>query len=161
VLFVIEETRRQFTFTARSYVSVIAASSASAFGMELVGGTAPTLHIITMAMPLLILPVFMVLGVLLGVLGVWFNRCLVVALDVRRVAFGRAPFVYPILVGGLMGTLAIVMPVAVGGGESLIPSLVLADLPLRTLLVIAVLRFVGTMVSYPVGVPAGIFSPLL
>jgi len=161
VLFVIEETRKQFTYTFRSYVSVIAASAASAFGMELVGGTAPALHIVTSAMPLMILPVFMVLGAALGALGVVFNRCLVACLNARTAAFRRAPFVYPILVGAVMGTLAIVMPVAVGGGESLIPGLVLADLPLRVLFVIAVLRFAGTMASYPVGVPAGIFSPLL
>jgi CIC family chloride channel protein len=161
VLFVIEETRKEFTYTYRSYVSVIAASAASAFGMELVGGTAPPLHIVTAGMPLMILPVFMVLGAALGVLGVLFNRCLVLALDVRTVAFRRAPFAYAILVGGAVGALAIAMPVAVGGGEGLIPGLALADLPLRILLVIAVLRFVGTMASYPVGVPAGIFSPLL
>jgi CIC family chloride channel protein len=34
-------------------------------------------------------------------------------------------------------------------------------LPILTLLLIAVVRFVGTMASYPVGVPAGIFSPML
>jgi CIC family chloride channel protein len=103
----------------------------------------------------------MVLGAVLGVLGVLFNGCLVRALDLRAAAFRRAPFAYPILVGAAMGALAILVPVAVGGGEGLIPGLVLANLPLRILLVIAVLRFVGTMVSYPVGVPAGIFSPLL
>jgi CIC family chloride channel protein len=161
VLFVIEETRKEFTYTFRSYVSVIAASAASAFGMELVGGTAPPLHIVTSALPLMMLPVFMVLGAALGVLGMLFNRCLVLALDVRAAAFRRAPFVYAILVGAAVGVLAIVMPVAVGGGEGLIPGLALADLPLRVLFVIAVLRFVGTMASYPVGVPAGIFSPLL
>ena len=161
VLFVIEETRREFTYTFRSYVSVIAASAASAFGMELVGGTAPTLRIVTSALPLLMLPVFMLLGVALGVLGELFNRCILLALDARAAAFRRAPFVYPILVGAAVGVLAIAMPVAVGGGELLIPGLVQANLPLKILLMIAVLRFVGTMASYPVGVPAGIFSPLL
>ena len=60
-----------------------------------------------------------------------------------------------------MGALAIVLPLAVGGGETLIPRMVVTDLPILTLLLIAVVRFVGTMASYPVGVPAGIFSPLL
>ena len=36
-----------------------------------------------------------------------------------------------------------------------------SDLPILTLVLIAIVRFVGTMASYPVGVPAGIFSPLL
>ena len=161
ILFVIEETRKQFRYTFRSYVSVIAASAASAFGMELVSGTAPPLRFDTAAMPLLLLPAFMVLGAALGVLGVLFNRCLILALDWRAAAFRRAPFVYAILVGAAVGALAIVLPLAVGGGEELIPRLPFANLPLLILLLIAVVRFLGTMASYPVGVPAGIFSPML
>ena len=129
--------------------------------MELVGGTAPPLKIDTHAVPLLLLPIFMVLGAGLGVLGVLFNRCLVAALDWRAAAFRRAPFVFAVLVGAAVGALAIVLPFAVGGGETLIPRMIVTDLPILTLLLIAVVRFVGTMASYPVGVPAGIFSPLL
>ena len=161
ILFVIEETRKQFRYTFRSYVAVIAASAASALGMELVGGTAPPLKIDTHAVPLLLLPIFMVLGAGLGVLGVLFNRCLVAALDWRAAAFRRAPFVFAVLVGAAVGALATVLPFAVGGGETLIPRMIVTDLPILTLLLIAVVRFVGTMASYPVGVPAGIFSPLL
>jgi CIC family chloride channel protein len=161
VLFVIEETRKQFRYTFRSYVAVILASAASAFGMELVGGTAPPLKIATAAMPLLLLPVFMVLGVVLGGLGVLFNRCLIMALDWRAATFKRAPFVYALLVGAVVGVLAIVMPLAVGGGDTLIPRMAVSDLPILALLLIAVMRFIGTMASYPVGVPAGIFSPML
>jgi CIC family chloride channel protein len=161
VLFVIEETRKQFRYTFRSYVAVIVASAASAFGMELVGGTAPPLRLDTEAVPLLLLPIFMVLGAALGVLGVLFNRCLVMALDWRARAFRRVPFAYAILVGAAIGALAIVLPLAVGGGETLIPGMPGAGLPMLTLLLIATVRFVGTMASYPVGVPAGIFSPML
>jgi CIC family chloride channel protein len=161
ILFVIEETRKQFRYTFRSYVSVIAASAASAFGMEMVGGTAPPLRFDTAAMPLLLLPAFMVLGAALGVLGVLFNRCLILALDWRATAFRRAPFVYAVLVGAAVGALTIVLPLAVGGGETLIPRMPSANLPLLILALIAVVRFLGTMASYPVGVPAGIFSPML
>jgi chloride channel protein, CIC family len=161
VLFVIEETRKQFRYTFRSYVAVIAASAASAFGMELVGGIAPPLRLDTQAVPLLLLPAFMVLGAALGVLGVSFNRCLVLALDWRAATFKRAPFAFALIVGAAVGALAILLPLAVGGGETLIPSMPGANLPILTLLLIAVVRFIGTMASYPVGVPAGIFSPML
>ena len=161
ILFVIEETRKQYRYTFRSYVGVIAASAASALGMELVGGTAPPLRIDTAAVPLLLLPTFMVLGAGLGILGVLFNRCLVTALDWRAAAFRRAPFTFAVIVGAAVGALVTVLPFAVGGGETLIPSMVVTDLPILTLLLIAIVRFVGTMASYPVGVPAGIFSPLL
>jgi chloride channel protein, CIC family len=161
VLFVIEETRKQFRYTFRSYVAVIAASAASAFGMELVGGIAPPLRLDTQAVPLLLLPVFMVLGAALGVLGVLFNRCLVLALDWRAATFKRAPVAFALIVGAAVGVLAILLPLAVGGGETLIASMPGANLPILTLLLIAVVRFIGTMASYPVGVPAGIFSPML
>ena len=161
ILFVIEETRKQFRYTFRSYVGVIAASAASALGMELVGGTAPPLRIDTASVPLLLLPIFMVLGAGLGILGVLFNRCLVAALDWRAAAFRRAPFAFAVIVGAAGGALATVLPFAVGGGETLIPRMAVSDLPILTLVLIAIVRFVGTMASYPVGVPAGIFSPLL
>lgn len=161
VLFVIEETRKQFRYTFRSYVAVIVASAASAFGMELVGGTAPQFRIDTDALPLVLLPTFMLLGAFLGVLGLAFNKTLVMALDWRAKAFARVPFLYAVIVGAAVGALSFVLPMAVGGGEALIPDMPVANLSLQALLVIAVVRFVGTMASYPVGVPAGIFSPML
>jgi CIC family chloride channel protein len=161
VLFVIEETRKQFRYTFRSYVAVIVASAGSAFGMELVGGAAPQLRIDTDALPLVLLPTFMLLGTVLGALGVIFNKTLVLALDWRARAFARVPILYAIIVGAAVGVLAFVLPMAVSGGEALISDLPLANLPMQTLLLIAVVRFVGTMASYPAGVPAGIFSPML
>jgi CIC family chloride channel protein len=161
VLFVIEETRKQFRYTLRSYVAVIVAAAGSAYGMELVGGTAPQLHLDTSEVPLMLLPTFMLLGAALGALGLLFNKCLIAAMDWRASAFRRAPFLYAVLIGAAIGVLAFLLPLAVGGGESLIPTIVLADMPLQMLLLVAVVRFVGTMASYPVGVPAGIFAPLL
>ena len=161
ILFIVEETRKQFRYTFRSYVGVICASAASALGMGLVGGTAPPLRIAALEQPLWLLPAFVVLGVFLGGLGVVFNRCLLGALDWTAATFRRVPFVPALVVGAAVGALAIVLPEAVGGGELLIPHLVAHDLPLATLMLVAVLRFAGTMASYPVGVPGGIFSPML
>ncbi len=161
ILFIVEETRKQFRYTFRSYVGVICASAASAMGMGLVGGTAPPLRIAALEQPLWLLPAFVLLGIGLGGLGVVFNRCLLGALDWTAATFKRVPFVPALVVGAAVGALAIVLPEAVGGGELLIPHLVARDLPLATLMLVAVLRFVGTMASYPVGVPGGIFSPML
>ncbi len=161
ILFIVEETRKQFRYTFRSYVGVICASAASAMGMGLVGGTAPPLRIAALEQPLWLLPAFVLLGAGLGGLGVVFNRCLLGALDWTATTFRRVPFVPALVVGAAVGALAIVLPEAVGGGELLIPHLVARDLPLATLMLVAVLRFAGTMASYPVGVPGGIFSPML
>lgn len=161
ILFVIEETRKQFRYTFRSYTGVIIASAASAIGMELVGGTAPPLKLDNAEMPLSLIPAFLVLGVVLGGLGIVFNRTLLFMLDWTAATFRRAPFVPALVIGVAVGILAILLPQAVGGGELLIPGLVTGNLALTTLLLIGLMRFVGAMVSYPVGVPGGIFSPML
>ncbi len=90
-----------------------------------------------------------------------FNKTLVMALDWRAKAFARVPFLYAVIVGAASRR-ARLRP-ADGGRRrrALISDLPLANLPLQALLLIAVVRFVGTMASYPVGVPAGIFSPML
>ncbi len=161
ILFVVEETRKQFRYTLRSYTAVIIASATSAIGMELVGGTAPQLKLDNAEMPLSLLPAFLVLGVLLGGLGIVFNRTLLFLLDWVADTFRKVPFVPALVVGAAIGALALVLPQAVGGGELLIPGLVTENLPITTLLLLCLLRFVGVMVSYPVGVPGGIFAPLL
>ena len=161
ILFVVEETRKQFRYTLRSYTAVIIASATSAIGMELVGGTAPQLKLDNAEMPLSLLPAFLVLGVFLGGLGIVFNRTLVFLLDWVADTFRKVPFMPALLVGAAIGALALVLPQAVGGGELLIPGLVTADLPITMLLLLCLLRFVGVMVSYPVGVPGGIFAPML
>lgn len=161
ILFIIEETRKQFAYTFRAYTAVIIASASSAIAMELVGGTAPQLKLENAEMPLSMLPAFLVLGVVLGGVGRLFNRTILFMLDWTAKTFGKAPFVPALVVGLVVGALALVLPQAVTGGELLIPGLVTGNLPLMTLLVLVVLRFVGAMVSYPVGVPGGIFSPML
>ncbi|WP_428686050.1 H(+)/Cl(-) exchange transporter ClcA [Reyranella sp.] len=161
ILFVIEETRKQFRYTFRSYTAVIIASAASAIGMEIVGGTAPQLKLDNAEMPLSMLPAFLVLGVVLGALGLVFNRTLLFLLDWVSTTFRRVPFLPALLVGAAVGVLALVLPQAVGGGELLIPGIVTGNLPIATLLLLCLMRFAGTMLSYPVGVPGGIFSPML
>ena len=161
ILFVIEETRKQFRYTLRSYTAVIIASTASAIGMELVGGTAPQLKLDNAEMPLSLLPAFLVLGIFLGGLGLVFNRTLLFLLDWVAATFRKVPFLPALVVGAAIGALAIVLPKAVGGGELLIPGLVTGNLSIQILLLLCLLRFVGVMLSYPVGVPGGIFAPLL
>lgn len=161
ILFIIEETRKQFAYTFRAYTAVIIASASSAIAMELVGGTAPQLKLDNAEMPLSLLPAFLALGVVLGGVGRVFNRTILFMLDWTAKTFRKAPFVPALVVGATVGALALILPQAVSGGELLIPGLVTGNLSLLTLLLLGLLRFVGAMVSYPVGVPGGIFSPML
>jgi chloride channel protein, CIC family len=112
--------------------------------------------------PLLWFPAFIVLGFLLGILGVLFNRALIWSLDLsltigRRISY----YVFPVLVGFVVGVLLIVQPEATMGGDNLAVRLIGENLPLTIIAIIVVSRFIMTMASYSTGVPGGIFAPIL
>ncbi len=72
ILFVIEETRRQFPYGLRTYTAVILASVTSAIVTESIAGVGPTCASPCRKLPLLALPAFVGLGIVLGVVGVAF-----------------------------------------------------------------------------------------
>ena len=162
ILFVIEETRRQFPYGFRTYSAVILCSAASAVVTELIGGTAPDMRLDAPQMPLVLLPAFAALGAVLGAVGVAFNRGLILALDgARAVGLKVSPYLVPLVVGAAIGPLLLLRPEATGGGETLAVALAGQSLPALTLLGIVVIRFVMTMASYSTGIPGGIFAPIL
>ena len=162
VLFVIEETRRQFPYSLKTYTGVMIAAAMSGVVTAALAGQQPFMKMAVPDLPLAFLPAFAVLGVLLGFLGVVFNRCLVWSLD-SALALGKRTsfYVVPVGVGLVVGVLLIVRPEATMGGEDLAVQLVNEKLPLLILGVIVLIRFVMTMASYSTGVPGGIFAPIL
>lgn len=162
ILFVIEETRRQFPYSLKTYIAVIFASVMSGIVTEAITGTRPFMFIAVPQMPLTFLPAFAGLGILLGIVGVIFNRCLVAALDLT-LAMGRHSsfYIVPAIVGFAVGVLLVVLPEATQGGELLAVTLTRENLPLLVLALIVVIRFVMSMASYASGVPGGIFAPIL
>jgi len=130
--------------------------------MELVGGTAPPLKIDTERCRCCCWAgSSWVLGLVIGRAGVAFNKCLVMAMDWRA----KPSAVCPSLCRhrrAAVGVLWFVLPAAVGGGEPVDPRHApMANLPIQILVLIAVVRFIGTMASLSRRVPAGIFSPML
>lgn len=161
VLFVIEETRRQFPYTFRTFGGVIVASVLSAVITERIGGVGPNLAVETSRVPLWALAAFPVLGTVIGGLGVLFNRMILHGLELVDLADRRVRYTVPVAVGLLVGVLLIVLPEATGGNEALIHRLVTeTNGPLLLLLLVAI-RLVMSVASYVAGVPGGIFAPLL
>ena len=162
ILFVIEETRRQFPYGLRTYTAVILCSVTGAIVTESIAGVGPDMLIQVPEMPLLALPAFIGLGIILGVVGVAFNATLIWSLDTARTIGMRTSFyVFPALVGLLIGVLLVVRPEATLGGEKLAVTLAHEQLPLLILAGIVLIRFVMTMASYSTGVPGGVFAPIL
>ncbi|MGA0561140.1 H(+)/Cl(-) exchange transporter ClcA [Ancylobacter sp. VNQ12] len=162
VLFVIEETRRQFPYSPRTYIGVVLASLASAIVTEYLTGNVPYMLLTVSEVPYGALPAFVVLGVILGAAGVAFNRTLVWCLDqARRLGQRSSYYIFPLVVGLIVGVLMFTLPEATQGGEILAVQLVKENPALGMLALIVLLRFVMTMASYSTGVSGGIFAPIL
>ena len=161
VLFVLEETRRQFPYTFRSYVGVIIASSMSALVTEALTSTSPDLAMDPLKVPLWLIPAFLVLGGVVGALGVVLNAALMGSL--RRM--DRLPpagsYGFAIAIGLVMGVLLLYLPHATRGGDELVVGLIQANHTLGFLSVLLVVRFLTSVASYASGVPGGIFAPIL
>ncbi|SNB70011.1 chloride channel protein, CIC family [Arboricoccus pini] len=161
ILFVIEETRRQFPYAQRTYLAVIVASCLAALLTEGIAGTVPQLLTLADPVPLASLILFLPLGAVLGCLGVIFNTSLLGTLDLVARLGRRGGIAFVIVVGAIIGILMGHFHEATGGGEHLVQELLGAPHGLTFLLAVAVFRFLLTLASYACGAPAGIFAPLL
>lgn len=162
ILFVIEETRRQFPYSTRTYAAVALACIASGIVTTSITGSTPYMLMPVPAIPVDLLPVFAVMGALLGVAGVGFNHALIWALNTTRAIGLRTSFyLVPLAVGLGVGVLMFLRPEATKGGEMLAVHLSQQGLPLAILGFIVLTRFVMTLASYSSGVPGGIFAPIL
>jgi CIC family chloride channel protein len=111
--------------------------------------------------PLSALPLFLILGVVAGLLGVVFNRALLANLKLfERTA--RWPFGLPAaLVGVAVAVVGWFAPEALGGGGRMVQATLAGQVGLSALALLLLLRFAMTMASYGTGAAGGIFAPLL
>ncbi len=162
VLFIIEETRRQFPYTLKTYSAVIIASALSGFVTEVIAGVGPDLKIIVSSPPLWHYPIFIGLGVLLGAFGVLFNRTLLTCLDGTDALTQRQPYLFPLLFAASIGVLLVLLPDATGGGDGLVTRILHGEQhTLGLLVLLLVVRAATTFGSYTCRIPGGIFAPML
>lgn len=103
----------------------------------------------------------LILGVLLGVLGVFYNKAMLKAQDLyKKPCF---PGVTSRLVTAFVcaGALGLVMPSVLGSGGDLIVSLTDGEMALSLVLATLAVKFLFSAVSFGSGAPGGIFFPLL
>jgi CIC family chloride channel protein len=161
VLFVIEETRKQFPHTFRTYLGVGLAAVVATYVTQVMTGMGADLPLAATAAPLGHLPAFLLLGVFAGVLGVVLNASLLRTLDLASWTARRSPYIYPAVVGAVLGALLVVLPDAATGGETMILALAQQTPALGALALLAALRFATMVGSYSSGAPGGIFAPIL
>jgi chloride channel protein, CIC family len=160
VMFVLEEIQRDFhpfvfgaAFLAAAIADIV---------VRLLAGVYPVFSIPDYATPpMASLPVFAILGILAGLLGVAFNKSLLGTLDLFSRVKGSWILAAGAVVGGLVGLVGWFSPIAVGGGHSLAELVLAGNVALATIPVLLLLRFLMTISSYGSGAAGGIFAPLL
>jgi CIC family chloride channel protein len=160
LVFVLEEVRRDFqpiVFGA-AFVAAAVADIVARIG----SGQFPVFGVPNYPIPpLTALPIFALLGIVAGGLGVLFNRSLMSTVE----AYARIPPRYAVaaaaLTGGAVGLVGWFSSFAVGSGHTLVESALRGELLLSAIPLFFVVRFVLTNVSYGTGAPGGIFAPLL
>lgn len=158
LVFVLEEVQRDFqpivfgaAFLAAAVADVVARLGADPF---------PVFSITQYPTPPLeALPAFAILGVVAGLLGVAFNRSLVLSLDLYGRVKNRVLAVT--LAGGVIGAIGWFYPMAIGNGHALAEMTLSGKIALGAIPVWFLTRFLLTTFSYGTGVPGGIFAPLL
>jgi CIC family chloride channel protein len=160
LIFVLEEVRRDFqpivfgaAFLAAAVANIVARIGSGQFPVFLV----PSYPV----PPLTALPVFALLGIAAGLLGVLFNRSLLTTATL----YARIParFLLPAIaaVGGAVGLVGWFSPITIGSGPTLVESALHGNLILSAIPLFFFARFILIAASYGTGAPGGIFAPLL
>lgn len=159
-IFVLEELQRDFRRGV--FAAALVAAAVADILARSVSGQLPVFAVPSYpAPPLTLLPIFVLLGVVAGVLAVRFNRSLIISLDL----FARIPASKSLwaaaAIGGVIGLIGWFAPIATGGGHRLTETVLVGEVALASIPAWFVLRFLMTMASYSTGAPGGIFAPLL
>ncbi len=159
-VFVLEEMVRRFEH--RTTVATFAASAAAIAVARLFLGDKPDFKV--EALPYSgswDLPLYLALGVVAGLAGVAYNRMILGTLEAVGSFRRRPAWLWPVLIGAAVGTLAWFTPDLVGGGDKITERILEGSAPLSALAVVLAVRFALGPVSYAAGTPGGLFAPLL
>jgi CIC family chloride channel protein len=160
LVFVLEEAQRDFRPVVFG-AAFLAAASADVV-TRLTSGQLPVFTIPSYPVPpLAALPIFAILGVAAGLLGVVFNESLLWTLGRFTSLEGRRKLLAVAAVGAAVGVAGWYSPLVVGGGHDLAEIVLTGQVALAVIPLWFVVRFGLTMTSYGTGAPGGIFAPLL
>ncbi len=165
ILFVNEEMRRHFSYNFTSIKCVTFAVIGGTVVMEYLHGQNAILQIPRFdTPPLNSLMTFIILGMLFGVVGVYFNKMILKATswfkhyhgtNLTRLALTGALF------GALFSMLHVSYPMLSGGSFSVISKLFYTPQTWLAMTLFFVLRMIGTISCFGSGAPGGIFAPIL
>jgi len=165
ILFVIEEMRPQFRYNITSIKCVTLAAAVATIIMRSFHGQQAVMHIPKFAVPpLTSLWLFLLLGTIFGVIGVNFNRWILASTKLlkrkqnekmsRIIMTGMA-------FGSVFTLMQILAPHTAGSGIELITTIIQDPLTWILLVVLFLVRLLGTIACFASGAPGGVFTPML
>lgn len=160
MMFAVEEIHK--TFSIPILLPVMTASVTADYIASYILGLDPVFHFqITEYLPQNYYWLLILLGILVGVSGVFYNWGMLKAQELYR----KIPFLKEtgrLLIAFLTaGVLGLVMPSVLGSGSGLIVSLTKGEMVLGMVVLTLVAKFLFSAVSFGSGAPGGIFFPLL
>lgn len=165
IIFVIEEMRTEFKYGLISFKSIVIGSITATIVYRIFNGSATLLNIGYFdSVPISSLWLFIVLGFFIGILGLLFNHSLLRLQDLFQKFYQQKISRFVItggIIGGSCGLIALYFPNIVGEGFNVIHDWSHDRFSLKIIIILLVLRFFTSIISYSSGAPGGIFSPLL
>lgn len=160
VMFTLEELQKNFN--SSMLVCVISGCVASDFVSKNVFGLHPVFDFqLTRALPLKYYWMLILLGILLGLFGAFYNFVMLKGQDLYG-KFSKIPKQYqmilPFLSAGIVGYL---LPSVLAGGHAMIEILESDHLLIGMLLILLICKFLYSAFCFGSGAPGGIFFPLL
>lgn len=160
VMFALEEVHKNFSPLV--LLSAMAASLTSDFISKYFFGLKPVFNINNISsLPLNSYGYIILLGIIVGVFGVIYNSTLLKTLNIYDKKL-NIPVEYKLMIPFVMaGVLLFILPEVLGGGHALIDLLIEGSFTMKMLIVILIVKFAFSMISFGSGAPGGIFFPLL
>lgn len=159
VMFALEETHKNFS--PLILLSAMIASLTADFVSKQFFGLIPSLQFSKLdVLPLKYYWALIILGVVIGVSGVIFNKGILKTQSIFKNSklSIESKIIIPFIMCGMVGLIA---PILLGGGHGLIMSLKEGNFTITILLTFIIVKFLFTFISFGSGVPGGIFFPLL
>ncbi|MFR4176697.1 MAG: chloride channel protein [Lactococcus raffinolactis] len=159
VLFVLEEIFRYLSSTML-LATCIAALSAD-YTAKLFFGMSPVFNFpIINSLPLIWYWLLPILGILTGLFGVIYNKLLMYTTTLMKSKFKKYPIFRPVPIFIITIFIGLYFPSALGGGHNMMPILNMQT-GATILIVLLLVKFLFSVLSFSSGVAGGIFFPLL
>jgi len=160
VLFALEEVHKNFSATV--LFSATTASVAAVMVSGFIQGTDPVLSlVVSQALPLKYYWLLPFLGIIIGILGAFYNWFLAKSQDLYEKATWLKTEYRPLIPFLMSGFLGFTFPEVLGGGHFMMITLIKDKPGLAIILFLFCLKLLFSMVSFASGTPGGIFFPLL